>query len=98
MDSELTGRQYLEKQIKFYSLVLGIMAIISAFANFTTKNSFGILGETVTEKVRQNLYSSILKKHVGWFDDRENATSVLTTAMFQDTSVINGVSTESISP
>ena len=35
MDSELTGRQYLEKQIKFYSLAMGVMSIVAAFASFT---------------------------------------------------------------
>lgn len=44
------------------------------------------------------LYTSIIRKHMGWFDERENATSILTTSMAQDTSIINGVSTESLAP
>jgi ATP-binding cassette, subfamily B (MDR/TAP), member 1 len=44
------------------------------------------------------LYQSILRKNIGWFDDRENGVSVLTSAMAQDTSIINGVSSESLAP
>jgi ABC-type multidrug transport system fused ATPase/permease subunit len=44
------------------------------------------------------LYSNILNKHIGWFDNRENAPSVLSATMAKDTSIVNGVSTESVSP
>jgi hypothetical protein len=48
--------------------------------------------------MRKVLYKEILQKHIGWFDDSENGVSVLTTSMAQDTSVVNGVSTESLGP
>ena len=98
MDPETTGRQYLEQEVKFYSIIMGILALGGVIGSMTQKRSFGTLGENVTEKIRQVLYTSILRKNIGWFDDRENATSVLTSAMAQDTSVINGVSTESLAP
>jgi len=44
------------------------------------------------------LYKSILEKHVGFFDERENNASVLTSSMAQDSALINGVSTESLGP
>jgi len=60
--------------------------------------SFGRLGEGITYKVRVVLYKTILQKHIGWFDDKENGTSVLTSAMAEDTALINGVSAESLAP
>ena len=36
--------------------------------------------------------------NIGWFDNRENSPSVLSATMAKDTSIINGVSTESVSP
>lgn len=68
------------------------------FTYFGAKKSFGTLGENVTLSVRKVLYTNILQKNIGWFDHPENGTSVLTSAMAQDTSIINGVSTESIPP
>ena len=40
----------------------------------------------------------ILEKNMGWFDKKDNATGILTSAMASDTSVINGVSAESLGP
>jgi ABC-type multidrug transport system fused ATPase/permease subunit len=48
--------------------------------------------------IRQGLYESILRKHIGFHDYRENGSSVLTSAMAEDSAIINGVSTESIGP
>lgn len=59
---------------------------------------FSYLGENVTMKVRQELYKSILMKHMGFFDFQENQSSVLTSAMAQDTALINGAASESLGP
>jgi len=48
--------------------------------------------------MRYTLYDAILSKNIGWFDLRENAVGVLNTTMAQDTSLINGVSAESLGP
>jgi hypothetical protein len=49
-------------------------------------------------KVREALYTNILQKNIGWFDERENGPSVLTSTMSTETAVINGVGGESIGP
>jgi len=77
---------------------MGVLAIISGVGTYLKGVSFGRLGANVTSEVRRVLYESILRKNIGWFDSRENGVSVLTSAMAQDTSVINGVSTESLAP
>lgn len=59
---------------------------------------FSYLGENVTFKIRQILYMSILEKHIGWFDLQENQSSVLTSAMASESSLINGVASESLAP
>jgi len=55
-----------------------------------------VVGENVTLKIRMVMYEKILRKQIGWFDDRDNSPGILTSAMAQDTSIINGVSTESL--
>jgi hypothetical protein len=44
------------------------------------------------------LYDSILEKDIGWFDFPDNGVSVITSAIAQDTSLINGVATGAIGP
>lgn len=69
------------------------------FVSYITKSYlFSFLGENVTLKIRQILYRSILEKNIGWFDEQDNQSSVLTSAMAQDTSLINGASSESLGP
>jgi ATP-binding cassette, subfamily B (MDR/TAP), member 1 len=75
-----------------------IIAIIAGVGSFVQKYSFGTLGNNVTLKVRTILYSNILQKNLGWFDHRDNGPSVLTSTMASDTSLINGISTESLGP
>ena len=52
----------------------------------------------MTLKIRHILYLSILQKDIGFFDFRENNASVISSAMAQDTSLINGASSESLGP
>ena len=43
----------------------------------------------MTLKIRQVLYFSILQKNIGWFDNKDNGPSVLTSAMASETAIIN---------
>jgi len=56
------------------------------------------LGAKVTYQMRATLYNSIMSKNIGWFDLRENSVGILSSAMASDTSLVNGVSSESIGP
>jgi hypothetical protein len=57
-----------------------------------------MLGETVTYKIRVILYGSLLSKNIGWFDLKENGTSVLTSSMAEDTSIVNMSAGQSVGP
>ena len=56
------------------------------------------MSENVTLRIRQDLYLNILQKNIAWFDLKENGASVLTSIMATETSIINGVSSESVGP
>lgn len=82
-------------ELTWYTLIMaGAM-----FIGYVGKSYlFSYLGENVTLKVRQLLYESILEKNIGWFDFQENQSSVLTSAMAQESAIINGASSESLGP
>ena len=61
--------------------VIGIIAFVT---NWIGKFCFGILGENLTLHIRRVLYIELLKKHIGWFDLRENSTGVLTSVLASD--------------
>ena len=88
---------FQEKMTLYSSIMIGLGAGLGVF-HFIQKLSFGSLGNNVTLQVRKELYTNILQKHIGWFDERENAPSVLNTILSSDTALINGVSSESLGP
>ena len=55
-----------------------------------------MMSENIAFKLRKRLYRSILTKHIGWHDDKENATSVLTTVLSKDIKIINGSGSEGL--
>jgi ABC-type multidrug transport system fused ATPase/permease subunit len=55
---------------------------IGAFAfTFLQMVSFGVIGENVTLIMRKALYSSILSKNIGWFDNKDNSPGQLSSTM-----------------
>lgn len=70
------------------------MFLLSAGAFFFTffqYSSFGIIGENVALYMRKELYTSILQKHMGWFDHIENTPGVLSATLASEAQTINGV-------
>ena len=60
-----------------YCMWIIIISGATFFLCFVQKFSFGIIGENVSFRIRKSLYSSILTKHIGFFDEKKNAPGVL---------------------
>lgn len=50
----------------------------------------------MTKRIRFNLYSSLLKKDVGWFDNKDHAPGQLTAMISSEAQTLNGVSSEAV--
>lgn len=50
----------------------------------------------MTFKLRVKLFESILRKHIGWFDNKERAPGILTNMITEDINAVNGLTTEAI--
>ena len=79
-------------------LVIGmiIFALCVHMAVFFYKMIFGSIASNITLNMRKYLYESIMNKDVGWFDDRDHASGILTTTLSADVISLNGVSSEGI--
>ena len=93
-----TGSLILEYMITQWVLILVGAGIAFLILNFTGKRYFGMLSYNITYVIRKQLYANILSKNIGYFDFPENSTPVLSSVMQSDTSIINGVCTETIPP
>lgn len=72
---------YLRENIDYWVFVTIGISFACLFAISIRGAAFGHLGQNVTIKIRTLLYQAILEKDIGFFDDRANNASVLTSAM-----------------
>ena len=88
----------MKDEINMYCIWMTVFAVVVFLTMFAQKYYFLRSSELVTYHMRYTLYDAILSKNIGWFDLRENGVGVLSSAMAQDTSLVNGVSSESLGP
>lgn len=93
-----TWKDDLEADISRLAILMVILGAATFVSYMMKSYLFSVLGENVTLQVRRLLYKSILEKNIGWFDEQENQSSVLTSAMAQESAIINGASSESLGP
>lgn len=55
---------------------------------------FSKVGHNITMGVRKELYESVLRKNIGWHDDRSNASGIITSTLASDVQLLNGASSE----
>lgn len=84
----------LRSESDIWCLAMLICCLTSFVTGFCQKFLFGIIGENITINVRQKLYSAIIKKNIGFFDNRDNAPGVLNSVLASDVQALNGASTE----
>lgn len=94
----MEGPDYYRETLDLWVWMTVLMGVV-CFVGLSTRGAcFGFIGQNVTLKIRRLLYYAILEKNIGFFDMRENNSSIITSCMAQDTSLINGASSESLGP
>jgi len=73
-----------------------VVGIASFLCTFIAKVAFGFVGENMTQKIRSDLYTEILKKHIGWHDESSNAAGILSSILALEVQLLNGASTEAV--
>lgn len=66
-------------------------AVFSVIVNTIAHLSFGIMGERLTLRVRERMFSGILRNEIGWFDDTENTSSMLASRLESDATLLRTV-------
>ncbi|GAU42985.1 hypothetical protein TSUD_188580 [Trifolium subterraneum] len=86
MDWDSTQREV--KKIAFLFCGAAIVAITA----YTIEHlSFGIMGERLTLRVREIMISAILKNEIGWFDDTRNTSTMLSSRLETDATLLKTV-------
>ncbi|KAE9613285.1 hypothetical protein Lal_00027305 [Lupinus albus] len=66
-------------------------AVITITVHAIEHLSFGIMGERLTLRVRENMFSAILKNEIGWFDDTNNTSSMLSSRLETDATLLRTI-------
>ncbi|CAI2367048.1 unnamed protein product [Moneuplotes crassus] len=83
-------------QLLLYCGVLLSVGVVALIVVTTEKFFFGSVAETMSRNIREETYSAILKKHVGWFDSQENTPGQLNAILSTEVNNLNGASTEAL--
>ncbi|XP_027345746.1 ABC transporter B family member 2-like isoform X2 [Abrus precatorius] len=78
-------------EVKKVSLLFCGAAILSVIAYVIEHFSFGIMGERLTLRVRETMFSAILKNEIGWFDDASNTSSMLSSRLETDATLLKTI-------
>lgn len=79
-----TDYDVMRNESNKWCFVMFIITICDLFSAFSSKLSFGVVGENITHNIRKQLFRKILEKHQGWFDLRENAPGQLSSVLARD--------------
>ncbi|XP_057425140.1 ABC transporter B family member 2-like [Lotus japonicus] len=66
-------------------------AVLAVTAYVIEHLSFGIMGERLTLRVRETMFSAILKNEIGWFDDTNNSSSMLSSRLEADATLLKTI-------
>ncbi|XP_057763469.1 ABC transporter B family member 2-like [Arachis stenosperma] len=66
-------------------------AVITITVHAIEHLCFGIMGERLTLRVRERMFSAILKNEIGWFDDTSNTSSMLSSRLETDATLLRTI-------
>jgi ABC-type multidrug transport system fused ATPase/permease subunit len=76
-------------------VIVLLCGTIYIFIVTALKNSaFGYVSENITMNMRRDVYTSVLRKHMGWHDVRTNNSGVITAILSRDCGALQGLTAE----
>ncbi|XP_026454965.1 ABC transporter B family member 2-like isoform X1 [Papaver somniferum] len=80
-----------QHEIKKISLLFLGGAIITVIVHTIEHFCFGIMGERLTLRVREKMFSAILKNEIGWFDETSNNSAMLSSRLEADATLLKTI-------
>lgn len=87
---------YMVEQSLKYSYVFYGLATLVMISEAIQKGIFEMIGERLTKRLRGDLFRSILRKDITWFEDDANAIGVLTSRLSTDVKIVRLVAGQSL--
>nr|KYP41344.1 ABC transporter B family member 15 [Cajanus cajan] len=74
-----------------YSLLFVGLAVFSLVVNIIQHYSFAYMGEYLTKRIKERMFSKILNFEVGWFDRDENSTGVVCSRLTKEANTVRSL-------
>ena len=90
----MTPPESVSDAVLKWVLFMFVGAIAIFFSKGLSSILFALIGDNISFNVRSRLYASILRKHIGWHDDKNNSSGVMSATLASDASNLQGASAE----
>ncbi|KAI5443185.1 ABC transporter B family member 15 [Lathyrus oleraceus] len=87
----LEDHDEIKKQIRIYALCFLGLALSTMLFNVLQHYSFAYMGEYLTKRVRERMFSKILTFEVGWFDEDQNSTGAVCSRLAKEANVVRSL-------
>uniref|UniRef100_A0A0C9RIA8 TSA: Wollemia nobilis Ref_Wollemi_Transcript_18635_3947 transcribed RNA sequence n=1 Tax=Wollemia nobilis TaxID=56998 RepID=A0A0C9RIA8_9CONI len=79
---------FTKHEIRRITLLFCSAAVVTLVAHVVEHLNFGMMGERLTMRVREMMFSAILRNEVGWFDDNDNNSGVVSSRLASDATMV----------
>ncbi|PIA50393.1 hypothetical protein AQUCO_01300853v1 [Aquilegia coerulea] len=80
-----------QREIKKIALLFCGGAILTIIFQTIQHFSFGIMGERLTLRTREMMFAAILRNEIGWFDETNNSSSILSSRLEADATLLRTI-------
>ncbi|PNT61308.1 ABC transporter B family member 15 [Brachypodium distachyon] len=87
----LPDEALIRSKIRAYSLIFLAIAVVCITANIVQHYNFAVMGERLTERVRDQMLSRILSFEVGWFDEDDNSSAAVSARLATQASKVRSL-------
>ncbi|KAL3330883.1 hypothetical protein AABB24_034621 [Solanum stoloniferum] len=78
-------------EVKKICFLFCVGAVLTVVVHAITHTCFGIIGERLTLRVREMMFSAMLRNEIGWFDEMNNSSSTLASRLESDATLLRTV-------
>ncbi|KAL1336538.1 hypothetical protein AAHE18_10G069900 [Arachis hypogaea] len=93
----ITDHSRIVSQIRLYSSIFCIIAVVNFISGLIQHSSFAIMGEKLLKRVRENLLEKILTFEIGWFDQEDNSSAAICARLALDANLVRSLVAERMS-
>lgn len=79
------------REVKKIAFLFTGGAVVTVIVHAITHLSFGIMGERLTLRVREKMFTAMLRNEIGWFDNVNNNSAMLASRLESDATLLRTV-------